>query len=194
MKKIVLTALAIISVGSGAYASLVPEGNYTIDSYHSKVGFDVPHLVVSSVEGRFNAFSGTVTVLKDTVEIATDIDINSIDTGIAKRDDHLKSPDFFDAAKFPKMTFKSKKITWKKDTFKLVGDLTLHGVTKEVVLKGKYKGAVKDQFGSDKIAAVAEGTINRKDFGLTWNKAVEAGPVVGDEITLSFKIEASKNK
>jgi polyisoprenoid-binding protein YceI len=194
MKKTVLAAFAVISLGTALYATHVPEGNYTIDSYHSKVGFEVPHLVVSSVEGRFNAFSGTVTVVKDNVEVATDIDINSVDTGIGKRDEHLKSADFFDVATYPKMTFKSKKIVWKKNNFKLIGDLTLHGVTKEVVLNGKYNGAVKDQFGSDKIVAVAEGKISRKDYGLVWNKAVEAGPVVGDEITLSFKIEASKNK
>lgn len=194
MKKTFLSAITVLGLTTTLVAGPVPEGSYTLDAYHSKVGFEIPHLVVSSVEGRFNSFSGTVTVTKDNLDIAADIEIKSIDTGIDNRDKHLVSPDFFDADKFPKMTFKSKKTVWKKNTFKLIGDLTLHGITKEVVLNGKYSGAVKDQFGNDKVAAVAEGKINRKDFGLTWSKAVEAGPVVGDEVTLSFKIQANKNK
>jgi len=194
MKKTVLTAAVILSFGGAVFANHVPAGRYTIDNSHSKVGFEISHLVVSTVEGRFNVFSGNVVVEKDNLDILTEINMDSVDTGIDKRDEHLKSPDFFEAQKFPKMIFKSKKVTWKKDKFKLVGDLTLHGVTKEVTLNGQYKGSVVDQFGNDRVVADASAKINRKDFGLTWNKLVEKGPVVGDEVVLSFKIEAVREK
>lgn len=174
----------------------VPAGKYDIDPMHSKVGFEIPHLVISSVEGKFNTFSGAMD-LQDKFEkskVEASIDVASIDTGVTDRDTHLKSPDFFDAAKFPKLSFKSTKIEGKPESFKLTGDLTIHGVTKKVTLDGKYLGTVKDAYGQQKVAFNATGKINRKDFGLTWGKAVEAGPVVGDEVTLSLKIQAAPAK
>lgn len=174
----------------------VPAGKYDIDPMHSKVGFEIPHLVISSVEGKFNTFSGGMD-LQDKFEkskVEASIDVASIDTGVTDRDTHLKSPDFFDAAKFPKLSFKSTKIEGKPESFKLTGDLTIHGVTKKVTLDGKYLGTVKDAYGQQKVAFNATGKINRKDFGLTWGKAVEAGPVVGDEVTLSLKIQAAPAK
>ena len=194
IKKSMITSLLVCTFATTAFAFHVPEGTYSIDPDHSRVAFDIPHLVVSSVEGRFDTFTGQIIVEKDNVMVNADIDINSIKTGNDRRDGHLKSPDFFDAAQYPKMTFQSKKTIWKKNNFKLIGDLTLHGVTKEVTLNGKYLGTVKDQYGNDRTAATAEAKINRKDFGLNWGKMVEAGPIVGDDVTLLFKIEGIKNK
>ncbi len=172
----------------------IEAGSYSLDTAHSKVGFEISHLVISSVEGRFNGYTGSVVMgpkIEDT-KINADIDVATIDTGNGDRDKHLKSPDFFDAAKFPKITFVSKKVTGTPDKLKLTGDLTIRGVTKTVTLDGKYQGVVNDPFGNTKIAFKANGKISRKDFGLLWNKAVEAGPVVGDEVALAFAIEAGK--
>lgn len=175
-------------------ASGVPAGKYEIDAAHSKVGFEIAHLVISSVEGRFEKFSGNISVGEkpEASQVTVQIETGSIDTGMERRNNHLRSPDFFDAAKYPIMTFKSKKISMDDSAFKITGDLTMHGVTKEVTLDGKYLGAVKDQSGNEKIAAQAGTKINRKDFGLTWNKLIEAGAIVGDEVTVSLKIEAAR--
>ncbi len=169
-------------------------GKYNIDPAHSTVGFEIPHLVISTVEGKFKTFSGTVNVAspftKSTLE--AEADINSIDTAVADRDTHLKSPDFFDAAKYPKMTFKSTSITGNEKSFKLIGDLTIKGTTKKVTFEGTYKGTAADAYGNTKAAFVATTKISRKEFGLTWSKVVEVGPVVGDEVTIELKIQAAK--
>lgn len=190
-----VTLIAGVLFAAQSYAQ-VPAGKYDIDGMHSKVGFEIPHLVISSVEGKFNTFSGTLD-LQDKFEKSkteVSVDVASIDTGVKDRDEHLKSPDFFDAAKYPKMTFKSTKVEGKPESFKVTGDLTIHGVTKKVTLEGKFLGTVKDAYGQQKVAFNASGKINRKDFGLNWGKMVEAGPVVGDEVTLSFKIQAAPVK
>ena len=168
-------------------------GAYSIDSAHSKVGFEITHLIVSSVEGRFSQFAGNI-VLADKFEnstVNTTIQMTSIDTAVVDRDKHLKSPDFFDVAKYPTMTFKSTKIEGVADSFKITGDLTLHGVSKPVTLEGKYLGTIKDMSGNNKAAFNAKGKINRKDFGLTWNKVIEGGSVVGDDVSIDLKIEAT---
>lgn len=190
-----VTLIAGVLFAAQSYAQ-VPAGKYDIDGMHSKVGFEIPHLVISSVEGKFNTFSGTLD-LQDKFEKSkteVSVDVASIDTGVKDRDEHLKSADFFDAAKYPKMTFKSTKVEGKPESFKVTGDLTIHGVTKKVTLEGKFLGKVKDAYGQQKVAFNASGKINRKDFGLNWGKMVEAGPVVGDEVTLSFKIQAAPAK
>ena len=175
-------------------ADRIEPGNYAIDPMHTKVGFEVPHLVISSVEGRFNAFSGELQVpakVEDSKLTAT-IETSSVDTGIGQRDEHLRSADFFDAKKYPKMTFQARKIAMDGNAMKVTGDLTIKGNTRQVTLDGRYLGAAKDAYGNQKIAFTASTKISRKDFGLTWNKAVEAGPVVGDEITISLKVQAAK--
>ena len=178
-----------------ASAHAADGGQYSIDPAHSKVGFEVPHLVISSVEGSFNEMEGSISLnekdftkskLNATVKAA------SIDTGIKKRDDHLRSGVFFQVKKYPELKFVSKSIKGDKKKFKMTGDLTIKGVTKRVTLEGKYLGSVKDGYGNLKTAFVAETTIDRKDFGLTWNSMVEAGPVVGDEVTIKLNIQAGK--
>lgn len=177
-----------------ASASALAPGVYDIDPMHSSINFEIPHLVISSVEGKFKTFSGKVTSDGQFTnsKVEAEADIASIDTSVADRDNHLKSPDFFDAAKYPKMTFKSTSISGDEKSFKLTGDLTIKSTTKKVTFTGSYKGAVKDAYGNNKIAFVAETKINRQDYGLTWSKAVEAGPVVGDEVTITLKIQAAQ--
>ena len=174
-------------------AAFVP-GTYEIDPAHSKIGFEVDHLVISSVDGRFGAFKGTIT-LGDALtssKVEAYIDTASIETGVKDRDEHLRSADFFDAKAFPVITFKSKKVTGTHKGFRIVGDLTLKGVTKEVTLDTKDLGTVKDAYGNTKAAFDAKTSIDRKAFGLMWNKAVEAGPVVGDEVVITLKLQAAK--
>jgi polyisoprenoid-binding protein YceI len=197
MKKLsAFVLLSLLSLQSPvAFAATgLPEGNYSIDPAHSKVGFEIPHLVISTVEGRFPTFEGTVTAGKkfQDTKIEAKVDVGSIDTGVKKRDEHLKSEDFFDAAKYPAMTFKSSKITGGPQSFKMEGDLTIHGVTKKVTFDSRYLGSVKDAYGNTKAAFSAKTKISRKAFGLTWGKMVEAGPVVGDEVTIDLRIQAAK--
>lgn len=195
MRSFITTTLISLALTSTAFAaSKLEAGRYNIDPIHSKVGFEIPHLVISSVEGTFKTFSGVISVDEkfDKTKLEADVDIASIDTGVADRDKHLKSPDFFDVAKFPKMTFKSTSISGKAESFKLTGDLTLKGKTKKVTFDTVYKGTVADAYGNLKAAFVGTTKINRKDFDLTWGKVVEAGPVVGDEVTIELKIQAAK--
>ena len=172
----------------------IPKGRYNIDPVHSKVGFEVPHLVISSVEGKFKEFSGNIDTSEgfEKAKIEASVSLASVDTSVEKRDEHLKSPDFFDVAKFPKMLFKSTSLSGTPDAFDLKGDLTIKGVTKSVVFKGRFLGSVKDAYGQDKVAFVAETTLKRQDFGLVWSKMVEAGPVVGDQVKIDLKIQAVK--
>jgi Uncharacterized conserved protein len=193
MKKMIISTLVVLA-STMASAKTIPEGTYTIDAAHSKIGFEIPHLVIATVEGHFSKFDGTI-VIDSKLEKSKanlNVEVASINTDQKDRDEHLKSADFFDAAKNPKLTFITKKIVGSADNLKLIGDLTLKGKTKEVTLDVTYLGDVNDPYGNHKIAFKATGKINRKDYGLTWNKAVEAGPVVGDEVTLNIKIEANK--
>ena len=173
---------------------------WTIDRDHSSVGFKIRHLMVSNVKGSFEKFTGTVDLNeKDITKSKVDVSIEtaSINTNVELRDAHLKSADFFDVVKYPAMTFKSKKVAKAgKDKLKVTGDLTLHGVTKEVVLNvdGPTK-EIKDLYGNIRKGASATATINRKDFGLNWNKALETGGVVvGDEVHITIEIEMIKAK
>lgn len=169
-------------------------GTYELDPTHSKVGFEIPHLVISTVEGKFNKSQGTITLDEkfEKSKVSAEVEISSIDTGEPKRDDHLKSPDFFEVAKYPKMTFKSASITGTPESFKMTGSLTLKSETKPVVFEGKFLGNVVDAYGNLRAAFNAKAKISRKEFGLTWSKVVEMGPVVGDEVTIDLKIEATK--
>lgn len=194
MTKLMTTAFVTLMSVSAFAGKTIPAGTYTVDTAHSKVGFEIPHLVIATVDGRFTKFDGSITIdpKLEKSKANLNVEIASIDTDNKDRDDHLKSADFFDAAKNPKMTFVTKKVIGTADNLKLVGDLTLKGKTKEVTLDVKYLGDVNDPFGNHKIAFTATGKINRQDFGLTWSKAVEAGPVVGDEVTLTIRVEANK--
>lgn len=201
--KSLLITLAITTLGLTAHAAdqktaskASHSGKYVLDTAHSKVGFEIPHLVITTVEGRFTKFDGEIELAEKFADskVNATIDVASIDTANGDRDKHLRSADFFDVAKYPKMTFKSKKVTGSQEKFKVVGDLTIRDVTKEVTLDGKFLGVVKDAMGNNKAAFSASTQINRQDYGLKWNKMVEAGPTVGDEVTISLKLEAAAKK
>lgn len=169
-------------------------GSYQIDAAHSKVGFEIPHLVISTVEGKFTKFDGTLELAEkfDQSKVNMTVDMTSIDTAQPKRDEHLKSPDFFDIAKHPTMKFESLSLKGKPESFKLTGNLTIKGVTKKVDFDAKYLGTVVDGYGNQKAAFTAKAKISRKEFGLTWNNVVEAGPVVGDQVTLDLRLQAGR--
>ena len=176
-----------------------PAGTTTwaIDPAHTHVEFAVKHLMISTVRGRFGVVSGTVVTddadpAKGFAEI--EIDAASIDTRESQRDAHLKSADFFHVEEHPKLIFKSKRVTdVKGDKFKLVGDLTIHGVTREVTLDVTSGGRGKDPWGGERSAFSATTSIKRGDYGLTWNQALEAGGIlVGDDIKISLDVELVK--
>ncbi|MEY3902350.1 MAG: hypothetical protein RL189_1656 [Pseudomonadota bacterium] len=184
----VSTAMSPVALAKGKPAA----GQYQIDPTHSRVGFEVPHLVISSVQGNFKVFEGKVQIEENFAKskVSTQVDVSSVDTGVAKRDDHLKSPDFFDAQKYPKMSFDSSSISGTPEGFKIVGDLTIRGIKKRVSFDSVYLGQVTDGYGNRKVAFKGKTKINRKDFGLVWNMMVEAGPTVGDEVTIELNLQA----
>ena len=187
-RSILALALFITPIlGFAAGLSLAP-GKYNVDPAHTRVSFLIDHFVVSQVEGRFNDVKGSFNLDNDLSKsmVEVTIPISSIDTGVKKRDDHLKSPEFFNAKKFPTMTFKSKKFSGTLENFEVTGDLTIKDVTKEVTLTGKYTGSVKDSWGQIRAAVEATGKVNRKEFNINYNDMVEAGPAVGDEVTINI--------
>jgi polyisoprenoid-binding protein YceI len=173
---------------------------WQIDPVHSTIGFTVRHMTISSVKGQFDKFAGTITADGTdpaSASIDATIDTSSIDTRSADRDADLKGANFLDVAKYPTMTFKSKKIEAAgPGKFNVIGDLTLHGVTKEVTLAVEVPGdPIKDPWGNTRAGASATTTISRKDFGLVWNKMIEAGgAVVGDAVSVEINLEAVKKK
>ena len=173
----------------------VASQTFEVDPSHASIGFKIEHLVISKVKGDFREFSATL-VLDDEGrldEASSNIKVASIDTGITKRDDHLRGADFFDANQFPEITFKSKNVKQSEGVDILVGDLTIHGVTKEVELPFTIKGPVKGPMGKTRIGFEASTIINRKDYGLTWNKVMETGGfVVGENLELLIDLEAIK--
>ena len=177
-------------------ATPVPAGTYTIDGAHSSASFGVRHLALSTVRGGFDGVSGSLTLGEtlETLQTTAVIDASTISTGNTDRDDHLRSPDFFDVAQYPEITFTSTEVRpGAGDAFTLVGDLTMHGVTRPVTLEGRYVGSATSPQGVEKVAFTAEGTLDRREWGLTWNQALETGGVVvGDEITLELDIQADR--
>lgn len=168
---------------------------WTIDPSHSEAGFTVRHMMVSRVRGKFTDLSGTIKLDEeqfDRSSVEVEIQTASITTGDEKRDEHLRSADFFDAEKYPTITFKSTKIVpGKGDEFELVGELSMHGVTMPVSIDAEYQGRGMNPWGQEVIGFSGETKINRKDFGLTWNVGLETGGVlVGDEIKISLEVEA----
>jgi polyisoprenoid-binding protein YceI len=191
-----LAAAAVIAGIPGlAHAEMA---RFNVDLDHSIVGFDVAHMVVSRTNGRFTDFKGSVVMDPDTKEfkeIEAVIQTSSVNTNNKKRDDHLRSPDFFNVEKHPTMTFKMKSYTKAGDQYTAIGDLTLLGVTKEISLTGTYNGSVVDPFGNTRVGFTGEGTINRKDFGMQWTKTMDKGGlVVGDTVKIRLEIEAIQEK
>lgn len=169
---------------------------YEIDPSHTRVGFEVDHLMISSIDGNFKDFAGSFEYLmdKNTIkDLKVKVKANSISTNQEKRDEHLKSADFFDVKKYPEMVFVSREIKLnKKGKGSIKGDLTLHGQTLPVTLDAVVKGPIKNPWGVTVLAFEGHSKINRKEFGLTWNKALETGGVVvGEIVKISIKGEAN---
>ena len=189
--KTTLRIFALTTALTLAHASAAEK--FEIDPVHSTIGFKVKHLF-SYVSGRFNDVQGTITgdaAKPEESSVEVKIATKSVNTANEKRDTHLRSPDFFDAEKFPEMTFKSKKVTRTgEETADVTGDFTLHGVTKEVTLKVKFLGKGKGMTGGLQTGWEAKTTIKRSDYGLTWSKLIEGVSVVGDEVEIELLIDA----
>jgi polyisoprenoid-binding protein YceI len=189
-------AVVAVALGAGQLKAQVSE--WKIDPAHSEADFAIKHMAISTVHGSFRGISGVVrfdpaNVAKSGVEAT--IDVTSVDTGVAARDTHLKSGDFFDVAKFPTMTFKSTKVEKTGEGFAVAGELTLHGVTKPVVLQLETPDKEQTMDGkSVHRGFTAHTTINRKDFGLAWNGPLKSGEMaLGDDVKIELDIEAIKN-
>src|SRR5690606_27862583 len=170
---------------------------WAIDPTHSEIGFKVKHMMFTNVSGKFNAFEATIENEDDqfdTSVVSFSAEVNSVDTNNADRDNHLRSADFFDVEQFPKISFKSteiKKIN--EGQFKVSGDLTIKDVTQDVTLDAEYSGLMKDPWGNTKAGVSLNGKINRKEFGLAWNAALETGGVlVGEDIKLAAEVQLIK--
>ena len=173
-------------------------GTYTLDPAHTRIGFVARHAMVTKVRGAFNEFTGTAVLdganpENSTVQVT--IQAASIDTRNAQRDEHLRGNDFLAMKEYPRITFSSTGVRQLDDTtFEVTGDLTIKGVTNSVTVPFTFEGAAKDPFGNLRIGFEGSVTINRKDYGITWNAALETGGVlVSDKVTLEFEISAIKN-
>jgi polyisoprenoid-binding protein YceI len=173
-----------------------PAATFNIDPAHSSVEFVVRHLVISKVRGRFAGVSGSI-LIPDASDVPAAVDVTiaaaTIDTREEERDGHLKSGDFLDVANFPALTFRSSDTAGSADDFAINGDLTLHGVTRRVSLRAHFDGRTTDPWGKDRIAFSAEAEIDRRDFGMVWNQALEAGGVlVGQQVVIEISVQAVK--
>jgi polyisoprenoid-binding protein YceI len=172
-------------------------GDYTIDQTHTRLGFSTRHAMVTTVRGQFNDFAGTAHI--DTTNpaassVSLTIQTASIDTGVADRDGHLRSGDFFDAEVNPEITFVSTKVERDGDDWAITGDLTIKGVSKPVTIDFESTGSARDPFGNLRVGFEGSTSINRKDWGLTWNAALETGGVlVSEKIKLEFDVSAIRN-
>jgi polyisoprenoid-binding protein YceI len=170
--------------------------HWDIDVSHSAIHFYVRHMVISKVHGRFSKWAGAIQLdpqdlTRSSVEVS--IDAASIDTQVADRDAHLRSPDFLDVAKHPQLTFRSRKIEKAGEGYRVTGDLTLHGVQREVVLAAEFAGTGKDPWGNERAGFSAKASLDRRDFGLVWNAALETGGVlVGEKVEIAIELEAVK--
>ncbi len=172
-----------------------PPAHYKVDPAHTQVLFKVRHMGISWVTGRFEAVDADIWVDPSnlsTFRVEAIIPVASIDTGNEKRDNHLKSADFFDGERYPQITFVSKEVkSVEGSRFTVVGDLTIKGITKPVTLNVEYLGQARDPWGNTRIAFLADGRIDRREFGLTWNKALETGGfLVGNEVRIQLEVQA----
>lgn len=195
MKKINISLLILFANVFAASAQIT----WKADVAHSNVQFTVSHMVISEVSGRFQDFDATLVQTKDGFsesQLNTTIKVNSINTDNEKRDGHLKSTDFFDAEKYPEIIFVSKSFkSMGKNNYKITGDLTMRGVTKPVVLDTKFNGQMDGPMGNTIAGFKATATVNRKDFGIVWNKTLEAGGLlVGEDVDVVINVEMIKEK
>jgi len=190
-----LAILFLVTLSPFSFAEMAI---WNIDYDHSTVGFQVRHMVISQTNGKFLKYSAVVEMDPAAEKVKTiqaTIQTTSVFTDHKKRDKHLRSPDFFDAKTFPTMTYIMKRYTKTGDTYTAVGDLTIRGVTKEITLIGTFNGVVKDPWGNTRAGFTAEGTINRQDFGMRFNKLLDnGGLMVGDQVTIKLEIECIKAK
>ncbi|MDQ7053998.1 MAG: YceI family protein [candidate division KSB1 bacterium] len=192
-KSLTVVILGLLLVGTALSAD-----RYQIDPVHSSIAFSVRHMVINKVKGNFKEFTGTILydekdISKSSVSVT--IQAASIDTDNSKRDDHLRSADFFDVQKYPTITFKSKRIVKEGDGYVAIGDLTMHGVTREVRIPFQILGKVVDPWGNTRIGVEASLILNRHDFGISWSKTLDnGGLVVGNEVMIELNIEAIKQK
>lgn len=169
-------------------------GTYVIDPSHTELGFSVRHAMISKTRGRFSGVTGTMVFGEDveSAKATAEIDASTIDTREPTRDGHLRSPDFFDVEKYPTLSYTSTGISVTDDGYVLDGDLRIKDVTRPVSLEVEFNGAATDPFGNKKLGFTATTVINRKDYGLTWNAALETGGVlVGDKITITLELEGN---
>jgi polyisoprenoid-binding protein YceI len=178
-----------LGLGAVATAGALYAGTFNLDKDHSSVGFKVKHMMISNVKGKFNKFDGSFNYdekSKKLLSLHGVIDANSISTENEKRDNHLRSADFFDVSKYPDITFDLTKVQGES----AYGNLTMHGITKEIKLDYEDNGVIKDPWGNTRVGLALSGKINRKDFGLVYNTALEAGGVlIGDEVKLDVELE-----
>jgi polyisoprenoid-binding protein YceI len=192
-KQFVLAGVASLLV-----AAVAPGADrYQIDPAHTQIGFSVRHLVISNVQGKFDEFSGTILydgqdITKSSVSVT--IKAASIDTGVGPRDADLRSANFFDATKFPEVTFQSTRIEKRGEGYVALGTLTMHGVAKEVTLPFSVTGVIKDPWGKQRMGVEASLTINRQDWGLSYSKTMDnGGLIVGNDVKIDLNVEAVKN-
>ena len=210
MKKLLILSVALLSIGFAANAQsagkkmassalVLTPGSWSIDPAHSSVKFSVSHMTVSTVDGSFKVYSGAIQSPSadfNNSKITFSVDVNSINTDNEMRDKHLKSDDFFNAEKYPSMTFTSTSFKkMKGNIYSLEGNLTIRDVTKKAKFAVVYGGAVKDPYGNTKAGFKASGTMSRAAYGLKWNKLTEAGgAMVGDEVTMVLNMEFAQAK
>lgn len=177
--------------------TLIPTGTWVVDPVHSRVGFAVKHLGISTVRGEFKEFEGTLEIGEDlpTSRAYGTVKVASIDTREADRDDHLRSPDFFDAGQFPEIAFESTKIEpLDEEEFRVTGRLTIHGVSNEIVLHAEVGGAERDPWGNERIGLEVTGRLSRSDYGMKLQQTLGSGNlVVGDKVTLALDLSATKH-
>jgi polyisoprenoid-binding protein YceI len=199
LKQALASAAAALLLGSFAHAA----DTYKIDPAHTSITFSVRHLGINNVKGQFKEFAGVIVVDEGTItEASGTIQVKSVDTGVPQRDDHLRTPDFFDAAKYPTITFKAKRIKKERvftrhrlpeGRITIVADFTMRGVTKDLRLPARLTGPAKDPWGNIRIGLVAKAKLNRKDYGINFHQVLETGALlVGEEVELEINAEAIK--
>jgi len=176
----------------------VPAGTWDADPTHSSVGFEVKHLMIATVRGRFASFAGRLEAAEDdpsNSQAEGTVRVRSIDTGDPARDEHLRSADFFDAERYPEITFKSTQVRHiDGGTYRIVGGLTIKDVTREVEVDAKVEGTAEDPWGNERVGISIQGAINRTDFGLSWQKKLETGGVlVGEEVKIEIYVSAVRS-
>jgi polyisoprenoid-binding protein YceI len=172
----------------------VPTGTWTVDPAHSSVEFQVKHMGIATVRGKFGTFEGKLEISDGNAKAAGVVDVNSIDTGEDQRDAHLRSPDFFDAESNPQITFTSKTVEALDDEeFRITGDLTMHGITREITLHADFQGTDTDPWGNERVGLEVTGQLNRSDWDMKFNQALGSGNMlVSDKVKISLDISAVK--